>query len=796
VDDRRERIRGSQTDPAHEDRDAASGAPEDDPGLATALTADEAKSPDEVTIEPLHGVPGEPSAADPIPPSRSGFWHWGPIGLVAAVVLFNLIEVRSETTFVPLLNDSSMHAQMVREATYQLSRWHVPLTSWYPYLGLGSPQFLHYQSLGAMLTGAVGLVIGANHAFAWSIYLLWSLWPISIYLSARIFGWDRWTASVAAACSPFLFSVPGVGYESTAYLWNGFGVWAQLLAMWTLPLAWAFSWQTVSKGRRLVPAIVMIGLTMAFHFETGYLAILAVPLWVLITPREFKARLKRGAVLLAYVFLLTAWVTVPLIVQGKWASVNEFLQGGPDVNSYGARQVLDWLVHGQLFDSWRLPVVTVLVGLGIIASIARWRRDERSRALLVVFALSLVLFFGRTTLGPLINLLPGSKDLFLRRFMMGVQLAGLFLAGVGATATFQALRGGISSRVTVPQHPATRYAAMGGVIVLIVLLLAPAWSQTASYDQVNSQNMTYQQQVDSGSEGQDMALIAAQIETLGPGYVYAGLPDPDWGSSFTVGQVPVFKYLSNLDLPVVGYTLRTASLMTDPEAYFDGSNAGDYAVFGIRYLVLPSTMAPVPKAQLVLRESVYTLWEIPSNNDISVVDTTLPISADRTNIGAQTQGFLDSSEPSEGLYPTISFAGAAAAPPTLPPGTTPDGPAGSTQSQSIDLLDGTASAVIIANRTAAVVLRASFDPGWTVTVDGQAQQPYMIAPALVAVTVPPGRHVVSFTYQGFGGYPWLFLLALLTALTLTPLPRTLERRIHHRSRARHSEVEASPTSPQ
>ncbi len=675
---------------------------------------------------------------------------------------------------MPLLNDGSMHAQMVREATYQLSRWHLPLTSWYPYLGLGSPHFLHYQSLGAMLTGAVGIVIGPNHAFGMVHLHLWSLWPISVYLSARILGWERWTAAIAAACSPFLFSVPGVGYESTAYLWNGFGVWAQMLAMWTFPFAWAFSWRAVSKGKDLVAAIVMIGLTMALHFETGYLAVIAVVLWMFLTPSELVNRARRAGVLIVYVVLLTAWVTIPLIVMGKWASVNEFLQGGPDVNSYGARQILSWLVHGQLFDAWRLPSSLSWCSRG-------WRRrsplsQRRAKPSSACdFCCQPHHVLRANDAGSLINLLPGSKDLFLRRFMIGVQLSGLFLAGVGATAIFGVLRSFFAPRAKIASSAPLRYAGMVGVIALVVLGLAPAWSQTASYDSLNSQNMTYQQQVDASQPGQEMALIATQIQALGPGYVYAGLPEPDWGSSFTVGQVPVFKYLSNLDLPVVGYTLRTASLMTDPEAFFDESNPGDYSVFGVRYLVLPSTRSPVPRARLVLREGVFSLWIVPSSRDISVVDTTLPIVADRSNIGDQTQAFLQSNEPGENLYPTIAFAGDSAAPPTLAPGTTPRGFAGRTLSESINLLNGAASATVVANRTAAVVLHASFDPGWGATVDGQPAQTYMVAPALVAVTVPPGRHRVSFTYRGFGGYPWLFLLALLAALALTPLPRYLYR---------------------
>jgi hypothetical protein len=43
---------------------------------------------------------------------------------------------------------------MVRAATAQLRAAHLPLATWFAYLGLDSPQFLHYQSLPALLTGA------------------------------------------------------------------------------------------------------------------------------------------------------------------------------------------------------------------------------------------------------------------------------------------------------------------------------------------------------------------------------------------------------------------------------------------------------------------------------------------------------------------------------------------------------------------------------------------------------------------------------------------------------------------
>jgi len=211
-----------------------------------------------------------------------------------AAVAWNLLSLRAETVAVPYLDDSSVHEQMVRFATEQFRAGHLPLDSWFPFLGLGSPQFLHYQSLPAMLTGLVGLVVGPDTAFRWSLYLLLSLWPASVYLGARLFGAARPAAGAAAAMSPFLVSMTGIGYEQHAYVWAGFGVWTQLWASMTLPLAWGFSWRAIRHGRDLLPAVVFVSLTVARHFETGFLAILPLLLWPLVSGRTLVTGARRA----------------------------------------------------------------------------------------------------------------------------------------------------------------------------------------------------------------------------------------------------------------------------------------------------------------------------------------------------------------------------------------------------------------------------------------------------------------------------------------------------------------------
>lgn len=159
----------------------------------------------------------EPAAA----PEHGAVARWGSWLLVGGAVAWNLLNLRAETYAVAYLDDSSVHEQMVRFATSQLRDGHLPLTSWFPFLGLGSPQFLHYQSLPAMLAGLLGLAVGPDAAFRWTLYLLLSLWPISVYCAARLFGAGGPSAGATAAMSPFLVSSTGIGYEHTLTCGSG-----------------------------------------------------------------------------------------------------------------------------------------------------------------------------------------------------------------------------------------------------------------------------------------------------------------------------------------------------------------------------------------------------------------------------------------------------------------------------------------------------------------------------------------------------------------------------------------------
>jgi hypothetical protein len=158
--------------------------------------------------------------------SRWSLARWIPVSLVGLSSVFGLVILRGETRAVQNLNDSAFHLLMVRWASGQIREGRVPFDGWFPYFAIGSSFFHHYQSLPHTLTAFVANVAGAGDqtAYLWFLYVLLALWPISVYVGARLLEWSRWTAAAAAAVSPLLVSTPGYGYEHGSYTWQGSGI--------------------------------------------------------------------------------------------------------------------------------------------------------------------------------------------------------------------------------------------------------------------------------------------------------------------------------------------------------------------------------------------------------------------------------------------------------------------------------------------------------------------------------------------------------------------------------------------
>ncbi len=337
----------------------------------------------------------------------------------------------------------------------------------------------------------------------------------------------------------------------------------------------------------------------------------------------------------------------------RWAGINQALAGGPAASGYGARVTLGWLVTGRLLDDDRLPVISLLAAAGLAAAIAGWRRAGPERALVVLLGGCLLLSFGRTTFGPLISVIPGHADLFFRRFAMGAQLAAIYLAGLGAAQAItrgERLAAACAGFLTARRLGWLSGAPAAVLTLTAVLYLVPAWQYLDAYDAVNSAGIGAQLAAQR-QDAPQLTALAAVIRSHGGGRAYAGSP-ANWEQYPRVGYVPMYQYLASLDIDEVGYTLRTASLMTQPEYHFDPDNPGDYALFGIRYLILAaaaSAAPPVPPgADLILSDPLFRVYELPADSYIRVADTTGIITASRADIPGRRRAGGEPEQPPKG----------------------------------------------------------------------------------------------------------------------------------------------------
>ena len=129
------------------------------------------------------------------------------------------------------------------------------------------------------------------------------------------------------------------------------------------------------------------------------------------------------------------------------------------------------------------------------------------------------------------------------------------------------------------------------IIAAVASGLGAVVSRVTALDSENGRAIAYQVLADR-IEGANVDRLVETMDSLGPGRVYAGTVS-NWGSQFRVGYVPVYKYLETQNVDVMVYSATTTTLMDDPEFFFNERVPGDYALFGVRYLLMPVTMTSI-----------------------------------------------------------------------------------------------------------------------------------------------------------------------------------------------------------
>ena len=273
------------------------------------------------------------------------------------------------------------------------------------------------------------------------------------------------------------------------------------------------------------------------------------------------------------------------------------------------------------------------------------------------------------------------------------------------------------------------------IAVASVLVLAPAWSERAHYDLHDGTLIAYQRAYEA-LDGADFKALVEIAKQRGDGRLYAGMR-ANWGENYRIGSVPAYAELENYDADAIGYPFRTVqALSTDVDASFDETILAQYEILNIRYMILPVVPGAARTRDEDRARAAATRCTRSTRRATSKSSTcrarsppTAPTSAARrassaTRTSRRTtciRRLRSTAEP----RPRPPFAGDPADP------AAGRGDAGRTTPP----LDGSYSANVRLDRPAVVLLKESFDPRWTVTVDGVPAKPVMMAPSYVGVQV-------------------------------------------------------------
>jgi hypothetical protein len=719
-----------------------------------------------------------------------------PLLLVVAACVFNAIAYMTELRdAAPDVNDDIFHFGLIQRMNAAWEAGGNPLDTWIGYWGQGFPVLRYYQHLPHFVVVLAYRLLGGNvplHAvFDGASLALLVLLPLSFYCGTRSLGATPMSAACIALCASLLGADPSqrhfLGFQPQSFVWSGGGLFTQLAAMVLFPLALGATSKAALLGRRFAPAIALLGATWLSHLVLGYIACL-LSLIVLLRPestgRRVAVALRLGAIFVG-VAIVAAYLLLPTLLENRWLA-RSVLEPAAYWDSYGAGHVMTALVTGGLLDGNRIPVLTMLAGLGAIlagASLVRPPRhgpaDGFATAALGMFTLALLLYFGRPTWGRLLDLLPFSGSLPLHRFICAVQFGGVLLAGYALSR--------IANSLAWSSNDGYRTTAASLVAMAI---LSPGIVSTVAFAQKNS---SWRQSAEAtfATRGRSVEQALADFKTedaAAPGRGYAGA-SWDWGREFKIGDVNVYHRWSAHDLPAISYMYHTMGLMSDLEPAFDPARRDHFELFNVRH-VLSGDRARMPAFARLKDTSTPGLvtGTVDTEGYFGIVGSAAYFSDVRHDARALrvlNAAFIASHWHANDQFVRIGWRdGDMALPGELDLASTDafefKRSADWRPPRGMILSSGGEGdryhASVRLDEPGIILFRMTYHPNWRAELDGSAVDTLMLAPGYVGVRAPSGDHVLDLRYRP-PRWNVLLLSAGLVVLLLVAVLDVRRRRV-------------------
>jgi hypothetical protein len=633
---------------------------------------------------------------------------------------------------VPNVNDDAEHLLFIRRASDAFHDGTNALDPWVRELELGYPQFLTYQHLPHLLVIGVQRaslgVLDLHASFALTRYVLLLALPLTVLWSMLRMRFPLPTAAFAAASASLISAAHRYGFEYDSYVWRGFGLFTQLVGMHLSFVLIALLQQVIVRGRGVAAAGLVAGLLTLSHLIYAYMAALSAIVIALghVWWRTIGPTVVRGAAIAAIALAVSAYLWLTFPSASAYLNVSPFI-GRDKLDSFGAPLVLGWLASGDLLDHGRLPVLTVSVAVGLV--VALLSRQRGAMVLAVAFAVWILLYSGRPTLGPLADALPLGETLLFHRFIGGVHLFAVILVGVAGGALWLSAR---------------RWGTASGIVAAAVLaiVLVPAISERASY---YGYDRTWMEQTAAAIRADaDGAKAVASVRGLTGTRAYAGLRS-NWGASMDFGlpfnSVKLYHLFAWERIDALAPPFRSASLNSDLAFLFDQSRSSHARTFAVERVIAPVTVA-LPEFYVRLATfGRYAVYSAPARGIAEFGE----VAARRTfatqdALHTAMMEWLRGPGPDEWRFTRFDLGEAddAAWSPT------PGCPTG--RVDAVRVVDGHLSMLAQCPVASTIVVKTTYHPNWRATVDGVSARTFQLSPSFLGIAIPPGSHFVEATY--------------------------------------------------
>lgn len=670
--------------------------------------------------------------------------------LTASAAALALLFVQVRHPF-PFLNDGVLHFGLIEALESAHHRGQSLLDPWVPSWNLGYPVFHYYQNLPHLAVLALSnLTFGSLsllHSFRALEWVAVATLPIPVFLALREFGFPLSGAASAAVLSLLIRTNYLHGMDAESYVWQGLGLFTQAVGVWFLPLALSSSFTAVRSGRAMGKAAVLMTVTTLCHLALGTMGLMAAGIFPITGFRDVRRRLLRLLILAAVTIAAASYSLVPILRDFAYYNVSALVPTWK-YDSFGHATILSWLVQGQLFDFHRLPILTLLVGIGLLWMIARARKDEASRAIVLAFLFFLLLYFGRPTWGPLLRLLPLGAGFHYSRVLVLVHFFGIVMAGMALGAAIEACAGFLR----MPRRAAVALALAAGLFVISPLLVERGRYLLSNAKLVRESAAAYER------ERNDLESAVVLAKGNGEGRVYAGLGPaggPAWGGAFMVGWVPVYDWLPFREVDALGYLHHMCSLNADLFDRFNERNPIHYRVFAVNRVLAPAQGVQLPSfVKPIATKGRFQVLTADPSGFVELVDAPYSVNVRKKDLHRAQQAWLSSELPARGIFPRVRLQEVEPRDPSgidvagydvRYPTPAPQPPPG--QILAVDRRGEDFLVRARADRDCTLLLKMTFHPAWRAQVDGARAVPIHVLPSYVGLPLQPGAHEVTLRFD-------------------------------------------------